>query len=127
MKFSLLPGLALVALAACDVGGTETSIPEALQGRWGLVAADCDPARDDAKGLMTVTKTSLAFYESRAVLGAVHGRSASRITADFAFAGEGQTWSRRISLRISEGGQDLVREDLGDDAALLELTYGRCP
>jgi hypothetical protein len=76
---------ALLALAACDGGtqGAETDaeearaegnivgggavsqpnapvpetagIPAAIQGRWGLVAAACEPGRRDAKGLLTTT------------------------------------------------------------------------
>ena len=44
-----------------------SSIPAALQGRWGLTPADCMPGRSDAKGLLTITADGLRFYESRAV------------------------------------------------------------
>ena len=128
MKTAFLAGLGVLVLAACDVGaGDPATIPEGMQGRWGLVEADCDPARDDAKGLMTVGATTLAFYESRAALGAVEDRGADRITADFAFSGEGQTWSRTIALRLTEGGVRLVREDAGSDPEALKVTYLRCP
>ena len=128
MKTAFLAGLGVLALAACDVGaGDPASVPAGMQGRWGLVAADCEPGRDDAKGLMTVSATTLAFYESRAALGAIKTRGADRITADFAFSGEGQTWTRTIALQLTEGGTRLRREDAGSDPEALKVTYLRCP
>ncbi|GHF39824.1 hypothetical protein [Seohaeicola zhoushanensis] len=128
MKFPLLAGLALATLAACDMERPDVeTIPEVMQGRWGLVAADCDPARDDAKGLMEVAATSLRFYETRATLAGVQMRDATRITADFAFTGEGQSWTRRISLAAVEGGLALRRDDAGNGPEALHVTYRRCP
>ena len=101
-------------------------IPSELQGRWGLVAADCDPARDDAKGLMEVAANTLTFYESRARLGAVRAAGPDRIRATFAFSGEGQEWTSDVELRSWERGAKLIREDRGPDAAG-PLTYMRCP
>src|SRR5690606_16407012 len=82
MRTALILALAALPLAACDSGtepapepaptepaaaATEiatptptpgettevTTIPAPIQGRWGLVAADCEPGRADAKGLLT--------------------------------------------------------------------------
>src|SRR3546814_17352184 len=44
---------------AVDAVETATVLPVDFQGRWGLVANDCDPARADNKGLMTVPADSL--------------------------------------------------------------------
>ena len=105
--------------------GTAT-IPAALRGRWGLVAADCTSTRGDAKGLIRVTRDTIRFYESRAPLGRVAARDRSRIVADFAFEGEGQTWRKRMVLDARDGGRTLVRRESGDDAMPGALRYRRC-
>src|SRR3546814_5910594 len=73
-----------------DAVETATVLPVDFQGRWGLVANDCDPARDDNKGLMTVAADTLKFYESRGVVKTVTIASPTKLTADLAFTGEGQ-------------------------------------
>ena len=102
-------------------------IPAAVQGRWGLVANDCDPSRDDAKGLLTIGPDTLKFYESRAKLGQVKEIDASRIRASFAFSGEGMTWTRDEVLDAQDGGKTLIRREYGEDAAPGPLRYSRCP
>src|SRR3546814_10414116 len=67
---------------AVDAVETATVLPVDFQGRWGLVANDCDPARDDNKGLMTVAADTLKFYESRGVLTTVTIASHTKLTAD---------------------------------------------
>lgn len=119
-----------LGLSACfpaDELDTPRSVPQALQGRWGLVAADCDPARDDAKGLMVVQADTLAFYESRATLARVDDRSETRIEGVFVFSGEGQTWQRALLLDLRDGGEGLMRQELGEGASPDGLHYMRCP
>jgi hypothetical protein len=103
-----------------------TAIPATLHGRWGLVAADCTSKRGDAKGLLTITAKSLSFYESRGTLGKVAERDASRIVADFAMSGEGQSWTRRMVLDGQDGGQTLIRREQGADAMPGALRYRKC-
>lgn len=102
-------------------------IPAAVQGRWGLDANDCDPARDDAKGLLTIGPDTLRFYESRATLGPITDISANRIHATFEFTGEGMTWSRDEVLDAQDGGKALIRREYGEGAAPRPLRYTRCP
>jgi hypothetical protein len=102
-------------------------IPAAVQGRWGLVANDCDPARDDAKGLLTIGPDTLRFYESRAMLGSIEELDATRIRAKFEFTGEGMTWTRDELLDAQDGGKTLIRREYGADAAPGPLRYMRCP
>lgn len=96
-----------------------TLIPAAFRGRWGINANDCDPARADNKGLVTISEDRMRFYESV-------GRptsltvGAGRIEGDFAFTGEGMTWTRQMRWTID--GETLERVD-GDGT---ELTYTRC-
>lgn len=107
-----------------DATGAST-IPTALQGRWGLVAADCTSTRGDAKGLIEITGDTITFYESRATLGDIAERSDTRIRAEFDFIGEGMEWSRDISL-ATEGDGKLVRTEYGEDAMADPLTYTKC-
>lgn len=97
----------------------QATIPAALHGRWGMTPADCDPARADNKGLMTVTADTLAFYESRARLQAVTSAEPNQLAGRFAFTGEGQNWTADITL--TRQGDTLVREEAGP-----RFTYKRC-
>ncbi len=104
-----------------------TAIPAALHGRWGLVAADCTSTRGDAKGLLTIDATMLRFYESRGTLIRIAETEPSRIVADFAFSGEGQTWQRRMTLDVQDNGQTLIRRESGGDGAMPgPLRYRKC-
>ena len=103
-----------------------TKIPAAIQGRWGLVAADCEPGRDDAKGLLTVTADKLEFYESVGTLDAVEEANATRIRASFDFEGEGMTWERDGLLEVQDDGDTLVRREYGLDAAPGPFRYTKC-
>ncbi|NDV99086.1 hypothetical protein [Salipiger sp. PrR002] len=103
---------------------TAAAIPQDMQGRWGLVPADCTSTRGDAKGLMTVEGDTLSFYESRAVLDAVAESDPERLEASFAFTGEGLSWSRDVVLVLR--GDTLVRQESGEGASPEPLTYTRC-
>ncbi len=146
----------LLALAACDggtqsaekdakearaegniVGGGAVSqpnappaetagIPAALQGRWGLVAADCEPGRADAKGLLTITADKLEFYESVGELDDIREVGDDRIHASFDFMGEGMEWEREMALELQETGAALVRREFGADAAPGSFRYVKC-
>ncbi|NNM77163.1 hypothetical protein HJG53_09640 [Sphingomonas sp. ID1715] len=112
------------AIVSTDNGATatvpaSTKIPESLQGRWGMVPADCDPARADNKGLMTVSADRLAFYESRATLEKVASADPDRFSGDFSFSGEGQSWKAKVTL--TRQGDSLTREEDGS-----RFTYRRC-
>jgi len=130
MKTLMIPiALTALALSACEPmisAQTADTIPEAVQGRWGITANDCDPARDDNKGLMVVEPTQLTFYESRGTLGEITDADSTRIEARFDFAGEGQTWQRDMVLDVQDGGNTLIRRDYGDDAMPGPLRYMNC-
>lgn len=102
---------------------TVDAIPAAYQGRWGLVPDDCDPARDDAKGLMTVAADSLTFYESRGLPTHIAVLAPDKITLDLDFTGEGQTWTRTTTFTLLDDGKTLVREETDPATA---LRYHRC-
>ena len=98
-----------------------SSIPPAVQGRWGLTPADCMPGRSDAKGLLVITPGDLHFYESRAVPadGVVSDRDS--ISGNFAFTGEGQTWTKYQALKVEKG--RLTRTETKPSAS---FTYAKC-
>jgi hypothetical protein len=102
-------------------------IPEPLRGSWGLVAADCEPGRSDAKGLLVISADKLKFYESVGTLGEASERTPMRLRASFALTGEGMTWNRDMLLDVRDGGKALVRQEFGADAAPAPLRYMRCP
>lgn len=102
-------------------------IPVAIQGRWGLVPADCTTTRGDAKGLMTIDATTLKFYESRGTLGKIAERSDTRIRATFAYSGEGMSWTRDTVFDVQDSGKTLIRRENGKNAAPGPFRYARCP
>jgi hypothetical protein len=97
-----------------------THIPEQFWGRWGMTAADCDPARSDNKGLLRIDDNRLYFYESRATLDRIIAAAPGRFEAMFGFGGEGQEWTSKVTLTVQ--GDTLTREEEGP-----RLTYKRCP
>jgi hypothetical protein len=98
-----------------------SDIPAALQGRWGLTPADCMPGRSDAKGLLVITGNDLHFYESRAVPAADVGTDSNSISGNFAFTGEGQSWTRYEALKVEK--QRLTRTEIKPMAS---FTYAKC-
>ena len=97
------------------------SIPAALQGRWGLTPADCTSTRGDAKGLLIVGSDGLQFYESRATPVRNAQKSDDSFSADFAFTGEGQSWSKFQTLTLDD--DKLVRTE---SSPMASFTYVRC-
>lgn len=100
----------------------DTAIPAALHGRWGLTAADCRSERDDARGLVTIAADRINFYESVGVPTTIRRSSPTGIEAEFAFTGEGMTWSNPMIWSVE--GRQLVRIDSEADS---RLVYTRCP
>ncbi|HEX2804208.1 MAG TPA: hypothetical protein VHN55_09565 [Sphingomicrobium sp.] len=96
-------------------------MPAALHGRWGLTPGDCTSTRGDAKGLLVVTADRLQFYESRAVPAGDVDVSPDSISGDFSFAGEGQEWTKHLSLELQD--KKLVRTERDPNAS---FTYARC-
>jgi hypothetical protein len=96
-------------------------IPVALQGRWGLTPADCTTSLGDAKGLLVINGDELRFYESRAVPADGVHTDADSISGNFAFSGEGQSWTRYEALKVDK--QRLTRTETNPSAS---FTYAKC-
>jgi hypothetical protein len=112
--------------AASDTAAPIAAIPAALQGRWGMVPADCTSTRGDAKGLLTIDGKTLQFYESVGTLGQVKEHSDTHLRAVFAFTGEGMSWTREEMLDVKDNGKTLVRQEYGEDAQPGPLQYSKC-
>ena len=94
-------------------------IPGQYRGRWGMVAADCEPGRSDAKGLITIGEKTIRFYESTATLKEQRPAIATSFAGLFAFTGEGQSWQKVMTF--TRTGDTLKRaEEEGT------FTYKRC-
>jgi hypothetical protein len=109
------------AVAAAPLPTAAAKIPAPLQGRWGLAPGDCTSTRGDAKGLLVIGPDNLKFYESRAVPAPDTRSSPDSISGNFAFTGEGQTWTKFQALELQ--GQQLVRTE---SSPMASFTYARC-
>ena len=113
-----------VANSAGSAPAAETlpaAIPASLQGRWALAPADCTSTLGDAKGLLVIDGKELRFYESRAVPAARVQAAADSLSADFAFTGEGMTWTKFQTLTVKN--DKLVRTE---SSPMASFTYARC-
>ena len=121
-----MPAASMPPTPSAASAAAEKSIPLALRGRWGLVAADCTSTRGDAKGLITISADSVRYYESVAKLSKVTERSDTSLAASFAFSGEGMEWQRDMTLKLQDGGKAVVKQEFGADAIPGPLTYRQC-
>ena len=112
--------------SAAKVADAGANIPVAMQGRWGLIAADCTTTNGDEKGLMIVSSDTLKFYESRGKLAKIAERSANRLRADFAYSGEGMEWKGDVTLYLQDGGKALIKRETDADAGPSTVKYARC-
>lgn len=94
-------------------------IPAQYRGRWGMVAADCQPGRSDAKGLITIGDQSIRFYESTATLKEQRPAIATSFSGLFSFTGEGQSWEKVMTF--TRAGDTLKRAEPEGN-----FTYKRC-
>ena len=106
--------------AAADPVSAE-KIPAALQGRWALAPRDCTSTRGDAKGLLVITPDDLRFYESKAVPAQDVEADGSSIAGNFAFTGEGQSWTKYEALKVEK--QKLIRTET---QPMTSFTYAKC-
>lgn len=106
-----------------SVTATSAAFPAAFEGRWGLVPNDCIEGVSDAKGLMQVEGATLRFYESQGTAEKLTVASASKLSGEFAFTGEGQRWTKMVTLALADGGKTLVRTETEPPS---ELRYKKC-
>jgi hypothetical protein len=96
-------------------------IPESLQGRWALVPSDCSAPARAAKGLLIVTPDRLQFLRSSAVPSSDVGVDDTSIGGNFAFTGEGRSWTRYEALKFAD--HRLTRTEINPTAS---FSYAKC-
>lgn len=109
-----------VAADARPAAKPEATIPAAMLGRWTGLADDCADAAAPME--LRVENHRLLFYESEGRVTAITSRADGSTLVDAAFTGEGQSWTRRLTLILQDGGQRL--RIVGDDD---RVTRKRCP
>lgn len=115
--------------APASVTAPAGPIPPTMQGRWGLTAADCDPTRTAAEGLLVVEANGLQFYESRGVVEQVMMSGPYEVRARFSYIGEGMAWEREERLLLTDtrdGRRVLIRVQLDKEGEQRSYTYRRC-
>ena len=96
-------------------------IPAPLQGRWALAPRDCTATPHRAKSLLVVTADDLHFFESHAVPATGVDTDVSSINGNFAFTGDGRSWTKYEALRVDQ--QRLTRTETNPSAS---FSYARC-
>jgi len=96
-------------------------IPAALQGRWALSPSDCTAPPSAAKGLLVVTADDLHFAESTAVPASEVGAGATAISGNFAFNGDGRSWTKYEALKFANN--RLTRTEINPTAS---FSYAKC-
>jgi hypothetical protein len=94
-------------------------IPSQYRGLWGMVAADCDRSRSDAKGAITIGERTIRFYEAVATIKEQRPAIATSFSALFSFTGEGQNWEKVVTF--TRTGDTLKR---AEESGI--FTYKRC-
>lgn len=106
---------------------TVKAIPAAFQGRWGMVANDCDPKRADNKGLLTIAGDRLSVYESRGVATGIRSEGDMRVLFDLPMSGEGMSWTEATILTLKGDGRALIREVTAPADRVGSFRYQKCP
>jgi hypothetical protein len=120
------PGASAGAPGQDGALGQEGVFPAVMRGKWGMNAADCNPARGDDKGAMTVSESSVKFFESVAEIGRVKNVDRASLSATFDYEGEGMAWQRDAKFEMADGGKTLILTEFGEDAPQGPRRYSRC-
>lgn len=95
------------------------SIPAAMQGRWTGATDRCGDRSADLE--LAITPDQLLFHESVGTVKNVEPGEDDRAVVEAAFTGEGQSWTRTLTLRTSRDGKALT---ITNDGAA--VTRKRC-
>lgn len=98
--------------------GALTAIPIEWRGVW----AGRDGCGRSATMRLSVAADRLVFYEAEGLASEIERRAPREIALKLAMSGEGEEWTRRAVLSLSEDGERLTRTEAGTDA----VTYTRC-
>ncbi|WP_315761208.1 hypothetical protein [Sphingomonas sp. Y38-1Y] len=98
--------------------GPIEAIPVEWRGTW----AGRDGCARSSTMRVRVAADRLMFYESEGVASEIERRAPREIALKLAMSGEGEDWTRRAVLALSEDGERLTRTEAGMDP----VTYTRC-
>jgi hypothetical protein len=96
-------------------------IPASLHGRWALAPSDCTLPANAANGLLVVTADNLHFNESQAVPASEVGVDTTSIGGNFAFTGQGRSWTKYEALKFAN--QRLTRTEINPNVS---FSYAKC-
>lgn len=88
-----------------------SALPPAFEGRWGMKPEDCDIARSDTRGLLSVAGSKLTFYDAAATATVIGGSSRYKVVADLALSDRGRKWRRRDTFELTNAGTVLRRTE----------------
>jgi hypothetical protein len=86
--------------------GRQEQIPANFRGEWNARVGDCGTGRNDTR--LIVDARTVRFYESRGEVTGVTRNGPRSITVDARYTGEGRTWSRSTTMRLSGDGDQLT-------------------
>jgi hypothetical protein len=119
MRF-VLTSILLAAGPAAAAAETIRVLPRAMIGTWGYEARACTTETDD--GRVEVAARSVTFFASHCSFSRLHARGDGTITGQGRCRDEGETTTRRASLRLRlEGARLAIATDGGEEAS-----YRRC-
>lgn len=107
--------------AAQAAPAAATKIPASLQGRWALAPSDCSARPGAGNGLLVVTADNLQFHQSQAVPASEVGSDASSIGGNFAFTGQGRSFTKYEALKFAN--KRLMRTEINPTAS---FSYAKC-
>lgn len=97
--------------ADADMAGP---IPAALHGRWTGINDRCGDRAADME--LNILPDQLVFHESVGIVQKATPGEDGRLSVTAAFTGEGQSWTRTMSLALADDGQRLVIVNDGTSA-----------
>jgi hypothetical protein len=104
--------------ATDEATGPVASIPAAWRGDWG----GSDGCGRMATTRLTVDGRRLTFYESEGTASRIERRSPRELSMVLSMTGEGESWTRRATLKLSPDGKRLTRTEAGQAT----VTYIKC-
>ncbi len=99
------------------------TIPEQFRGKWDYVQGTCAPESDLR---LEVTANDLMFYESVGEVESVKVENDNQVVVELSMSGEGETWTERTRLTLTNGGNMLTPVDADGEQAGTPMPRERC-
>ncbi len=99
------------------------AIPEQFRGVWDYIEGSCAPESDLR---LEVTAGDLMFYESVGEVESVEVENANQVVVELSMSGEGESWTERTRLTLTDGGDILTPVDADGEQAGTPMPRKRC-